>query len=85
MVSIWSPQLSRRRFRKEALFPVTKQETRWMVPALSMWRCYFDISIGNRYAGRIVFGLYSDVVLSLDQHTDFGLHKCGTMVDLPEQ
>eukprot|EP00913_Durusdinium_trenchii_P021965 g20638.t1 len=25
-------------------------------------KCYFDISIGNRYAGRIVFGLYSDVV-----------------------
>ena len=24
-------------------------------------RCYFDISIGNRYAGRIVFGLYSDI------------------------
>lgn len=25
-------------------------------------KCYFDISIGNRYAGRIVFGLYSDIV-----------------------
>lgn len=30
-------------------------------------RCYFDISIGNRYAGRIVFGLYSDVARSLDK------------------
>ncbi|CAJ1419701.1 unnamed protein product, partial [Effrenium voratum] len=25
-------------------------------------KCYMDISIGNQYAGRIVFGLYSDIV-----------------------
>ena len=25
-------------------------------------RCYLDIGIGNRYAGRIIVGLYSDTV-----------------------
>ena len=25
-------------------------------------RCYLDIGIGNRYAGRVILGLYSDTV-----------------------
>ena len=29
-------------------------------------RCYLDIGIGNRYAGRVVVGLYSDTVTISD-------------------